>query len=170
MEDAPAIARVHVDSWRTTYREIISEKFLAGLSYEDRTRRWEEWLGRPGAGHAFVVEDLAGHVVGFANGGPERSGDPRYKGELYAIYIEDMQQRKGLGRQLVLAVADAFLRTNMSSMLVWVLVQNHGARNFYEALGGQHVREQPIEIGGTTLTEVAYGWPDLVQLITAASV
>jgi len=46
-------------------------------------------------------------------------------------------------------------------MLVWVLVDNHPARRFYEALGGQELRTQPIEIGGVTLEEVAYGWQDI---------
>ena len=34
--DAPAIARVHVDSWRATYRDIVPEEHLAKLSYEKR--------------------------------------------------------------------------------------------------------------------------------------
>src|SRR5437867_3541445 len=38
--------------------------------------------------------------------------------------------------------------------------------NFYEVLGGQAVRVQPIEIGGSVLDEVAYGWPDTSVLIS----
>jgi hypothetical protein len=43
---------------------------------------------------------------------------------------------------------------------------NSPARAFYEALGGIAVRRQPIDIGGATLTEVAYGWPDLAPLLS----
>jgi hypothetical protein len=32
--DAAAIARVRVDAWRETYRGIVPEAFLDGLSYE----------------------------------------------------------------------------------------------------------------------------------------
>jgi hypothetical protein len=32
--DAGAVARVHVDSWRTTYRGIIADSILSDLSYE----------------------------------------------------------------------------------------------------------------------------------------
>src|ERR1041385_8579918 len=44
-EDAPAIARVHVESWRTTYRGIFPQGLLDGLSIEDRARSWNEVLG-----------------------------------------------------------------------------------------------------------------------------
>ncbi|EPZ52573.1 hypothetical protein [Alicyclobacillus acidoterrestris] len=33
-DDAAGVAKVHVDSWRTTYREIVNDEFLASLSYE----------------------------------------------------------------------------------------------------------------------------------------
>ncbi len=42
------------------------------------------------------------------------------------------------------------------------------SRRFYETLGGAVVRDQPIEIGGVTLTEVAYGYPQLDVLLKAA--
>lgn len=34
--DVPAIAKVQVDSWRTTYKGILSEDVLKNLSYEKR--------------------------------------------------------------------------------------------------------------------------------------
>ncbi|WP_330217584.1 hypothetical protein [Planococcus halocryophilus] len=33
-QDAPGIAKVHVDSWKTTYKEILPSAFLTSLSYE----------------------------------------------------------------------------------------------------------------------------------------
>jgi hypothetical protein len=52
----------------------------------------------------------------------------------------------------------------MNSMLVWVLRDNP-SRGFYEALGGEYVREQAITIGGANLIELAYGWPDTMALL-----
>ena len=34
--DAAAIAKVHVDSWRTTYTGIVPDEYLAQLSYEQQ--------------------------------------------------------------------------------------------------------------------------------------
>jgi hypothetical protein len=39
-DDAEAIARVHVDSWRTTYQGILPDEVLAGLSVERRRAFW----------------------------------------------------------------------------------------------------------------------------------
>jgi hypothetical protein len=34
LSDAAAIARVHVDTWRSTYRGVIANDYLERLSYE----------------------------------------------------------------------------------------------------------------------------------------
>ncbi len=44
LEDAGAIAHVHVESWRTTYAGIVPDAYLAGLDEILRTRLWHEWL------------------------------------------------------------------------------------------------------------------------------
>jgi GNAT superfamily N-acetyltransferase len=142
----------------------VPDEHLASLSYEARAKRWEETLSTTeGPGFVYVAQDDSGNVVGFATGGPERSGDPIYRGELYAIYLLPSHQRKGIGRHLVAIVVNRLMQMGFDSMLIWVLTQNP-SRKFYEALGGQPVREKEIVIGGATLTEVAYGWPDIRAL------
>jgi GNAT superfamily N-acetyltransferase len=159
-EDAADIAHVHVDGWRTAYRGIMPAAFLEGLAVEPRTEFWHGVLTSPPA-HTFmyVAEDAGGGVVGFALGGPERTADPQYQGELQAIYVLEPHQRRGIGRQLVEAVAHGLVRQGLTSMLVWVLRENPWSR-FYEALGGRLLREREIEIAGTPYPERAYGWPD----------
>ena len=97
--DAAAIARVHVDSWRTTYPGIVPDDYLNSLlSYEQREEFWEELLTQgESTTFACVAEDTSGPVVGFASAGSERSGEAAYKGELYTIYILDSHQRQGIG-------------------------------------------------------------------------
>ena len=163
--DAGPIARVHVDAWRTTYAGIVPDEYLAALSYSNRESSWDEILAedQPGAS-IFVAETHGGEVVGFANGGPEREGNQTYRGELYAIYLLEGCQRKGVGRRLVSAVAQRLLVDGLRSMLVWVLQDNHPACRFYESLGGQEVGRKAIDIGGTDLIEVSYGWRDVAGL------
>ena len=160
--DAGPIARVHVDSWRSTYAGIVPDDYLAGLSYQDRESTWNEIL-RTGLPN-FVAETEGGHVVGFAGGGPERQGNEVYCGELYAIYLLEEWQRKGVGRLLVSAIAQRLLVDGFSSMLLWVLEDNHPALRFYESLGGELVGRETITIGGTDLVEVSYGWADIAGL------
>jgi SAM-dependent methyltransferase len=165
VRDVAAIAKVHVDSWRTTYAGVIPDNYLTKLSYEGRERAWHKNFSDPARrGFVYVAEYEKGEVVGFASGGPERNEDPLYRGEMYAVYLLKHFQRRGIGRQLSLAVAQRLLQAGYESMLVWVLAQNP-SRGFYEALGGEVVSEKPIEVGETKLAEVAYGWKDLRPLL-----
>jgi ribosomal protein S18 acetylase RimI-like enzyme len=162
LSDAPAIATVEVASWRTTYGGIVPEDYLSRMTAEEHAERWARLLARPGSlDMTFVVEE-EDRVVGFAKGGPEREGDLRFVGELYAIYLLEEVQRQGHGRALAEAVAEALLRRGLRSMLVWVLRDNLGARRFYESLGGVYLRQHDLDFGaGFTLPEVSYGWSDL---------
>jgi GNAT superfamily N-acetyltransferase len=163
--DAAAIARVHVDSWRTTYAGIVPADYLANLSYARREQFWRDLFSTPTLlGCVYVAAQDTGEIVGFASGGPERSGNALYRGELYAIYLLASYQRQGLGRGLTMAVVQRLLQCGLLSMLVWVLAANPG-RAFYETLGGQQVDEKETTIGAAPLLEVAYGWPDLRELV-----
>ena len=168
--DVDAVGRVHVESWRATYPGIVPDAHLTALSPIRRAEQWRNFLA-DAAGVRFLVvaDDEAGNVVGFAAGGPERSGDPEYRGELYAIYLGASYWRRGVGRELACAVARRLAATGIRSMLVWVLEANTRARGFYETLGGVAVRTQSIEIGGARLTEIAYGWSDLTVLLKSSA-
>ena len=162
--DADAIGRVHVESWRTTYRGIVPQEYLDGLRAEQRAANWRRSLAAsPEQSFVFVAE-RAGAIVGFASGGRERRQSAAFAGELEAIYLLADQQRGGIGHLLVAAVATELLRRDLRSMLLWVLEQNSPARAFYERLGGRIVEQQSVTIGGLALTELANGWHDIAPL------
>jgi ribosomal protein S18 acetylase RimI-like enzyme len=161
--DAADIARVHVASWRTTYRGMLPDDFLASLSEEHYTERWKRVISE-GSSRVHVVDEPKGRIVGFASGGRERAGESTFAGELYAIYVLDSAQRLGHGRELVRAIAGALREMRLPDMIVWVLRDNAAARRFYERLGGTYVRSQPITIGSATLEEVSYGWRALDEI------
>jgi GNAT superfamily N-acetyltransferase len=158
LEDAAGIAKVHVDSWRTTYKGIVPDSFLDRLSYE---KREQIWRGGIEANGVYIAEDESGRVVGFASGGAERTGKyEAYIGELYAIYLLEGQQGKGLGRMLFQSVVNDLKEKKLNSMLIWALEENPACR-FYEKLGGKKADTAEIEIDGKKLGEVAYGWESI---------
>lgn len=163
--DVPAIARVHVDSWRTTYRDIVPEDHLAKLSYAKREEIWNRVI--TDRRQFTLVAEVAGRIVGFASGGRNRGGEADYLGELYAVYLLQAQQQRGLGRRLTLGVASELENTGIPSMLVWVLRETP-ACEFYIKLGGKPVASKLTLIGDKTLEEVAYGWSDLATLLRSA--
>jgi GNAT superfamily N-acetyltransferase len=152
---------VHSTSWRETYAGLLPDEVIANAGFEPALLRWRERLpAKPP--QAVLVWDHP--VSGFAYCGPEREGDPNYRGEVYAIYVLAARQGAGGGRRLMAEAAGRLLAAGMSSMLVWVLRDNHSARGFYEHLGGAHVREKPLGWPGSDAIEVAYGWADTTAL------
>ena len=165
-DDLPAIAKVHVDSWRATYREVLPKGYLNDLSYNARETMWAGAFGEASPTFLVVAEDL-GRVVGFAAGGAARRDTPesrRYGGELYAVYMLESSQRRGLGRRLVAAVADELIRRGHTDLITWVLEDNAACR-FYERLGGERLGSKTVEIAEMSLRAVAYGWPDASVLL-----
>ena len=167
--DAPGIARVRVDSWRTTYRGMMPDAYLDGMQLDASTALWDRVLT---AGPNTTCVFVAAHgsdVVGFSGG--NRLAEPKYgfDAELTAVYLRLEFQRAGLGRQLVGAVAEAQRAGGATGFITWVIAGNKAARAFYEGLGGELIVEQPFQWDGMDLVEAAYGWRDLPALISACS-
>ena len=136
LEDAAGIAKVHVDSWRTTYKGIVPNTYLDSLSYEEREQNWKRGIEY---NHIYIAEDENGKIVGFATGGKERTGKyEAYVGELYAIYLLEEEQGKEIGRKLFNKVVNDLKEMKLNSMLIWVLEEN-SACHFYEKLGGKKI-------------------------------
>lgn len=163
-EDAAAIAQVHVASWRSTYRGIVPHPYLDLLDEGEFTERWKDWLVSEET-VSLLVAEAGNRVCGFAAGGPIRKPISCYDGEVYAIYLMQPNQRKGIGRELFVRVAGVLAARGMQGLLVWVLRENP-ATEFYARLGGEVVAEETIEIGGATLPEIAYGWSDFAATIS----
>jgi GNAT superfamily N-acetyltransferase len=160
VRDASAIAHVHVQSWLTTYAGIVPRDYLASLNEAERARAWEKWLA---SGITVFVAEVSHKVVGFAGGGPAREPVAPYDAELYTLYLLQNEQKRGLGKALLVEIARSLRQGGHHGMLVWVLAQNPAVR-FYEKSGAYYLREKQTDIGGASLTELALGWPDLKHL------
>ena len=165
--DAAAIARVTIATWRAAYRGIVPERVLDGLSQEAMTALFDRSLGRvtPQGPFYLVVEAPGYGVVGYLGGGPERTGDPAFTGEVLQLYVLPTWQARGLGRRLLGMGARRLEQRGHHSLLIWVYTANEAGRRFYEALGGAYLREREVEIFGARMQETAYGWPDLGVLL-----
>ncbi len=163
--DAAAIARLHLDNWRIAYRGIVPDNLLDAITVESRQQHWDGVLAEPdGAEFVYVAEDAGGWLIGIASGGPELGGNPPYRGELYVLHVRPDAQGKGVGRALMRAVAERLAADGVTTLLVWMLRENHPARCFYAALGGQFIREQPALFEGMLLMDTGYGWLDTIPL------
>jgi GNAT superfamily N-acetyltransferase len=167
VSDAPAIARVRIESWRATYRGLIPDAYLDGMQVDASTALWERVLAANAAAASVFVLTNDDVVCGFAAG--NRLTEPRYAmdAELSAVYLQRDYQRAGLGHRLVGAVVDAQRAQGATGLIVWTIAGNKPARAFYEQLGGALLVEQPFQWDGMDLVEAGYGWSDLPALAAA---
>ena len=161
--DAEDLARVHVASWRETYRGLLPDAFLARMSEPGFARRFGRDLADAERGVTLAAADRYG-LVGYAQGGPSRRG-ARGEAEIATLYVLRHAQGHGLGAQLMRETARALAAQGATSLLISVLRDNIRARGFYEHLGGapEAARREPGP-GGQLLYEVAYAWPDITVL------
>lgn len=162
LSDAPGIAKVHVDCWRTAYQGSVPQDHLDQLSYAKREQIWTSILERNTPGHnLFVAVTDDNRVVGLVDGGANRTPDmTSFEGEVNAIYLLEEFQNIGLGKKLFLRCLEQLTIDGFKSAVVWVLADNP-TRHFYARLGGELAGERIINIGGTDLKELAFGWSDL---------
>lgn len=103
-------------------------------------------------------------IKGFISGGKERTKRFGFDGEIYAIYLLEAYQRKGLGTMLLEAFAKEMKDAGYSSILVWVLTQNPSSK-FYMDHGAKLVDKEETTIGKGTYQETAFGWKNIDLLL-----
>ena len=102
-DDAAGITRIHVGSWKRTYRGILPDERLNALNVEEQARIRRGRLTNPY--HAelrdwvLVEED---EIIGWAATGPARDDDlDQSSHELLAIYLDPDRVGEGHGRALM---------------------------------------------------------------------
>jgi len=155
IQDAEAIAAIHVRAWQEAYRGIIPDEYLRSLRSERREVMWREAL-QSADSDTWVAED-AERVLGWINTGPSRdAGADCRAGELRALYVDPGAWRRGIGRALWREAEAALRAAKFEHVTLWVLEANRSARRFYEAIGfGADLGyERTIERGGASLREI----------------
>lgn len=175
VEDANAIARIRVASWRRTYRGIVPDETLVAMDVGENTATARRWLAQVADGSrgplacAFVVAGADGETCGFAHAGAARplesgAAPEPFDSEVYALYLMPGYERRGLGGRLLAAATGHLRRRGARSAIIWALERNPN-RGFYEALGGVVVYTQILHFGEREVAEVGFGWPELDSLI-----
>jgi L-amino acid N-acyltransferase YncA len=160
IKDIDGIVNVHVNSWKTTYKGIISPTYLSRISSNDRKTRWESTFANLKEDEIIYVIEEHGKVLGFLNGGRSRGSEEGIETEIYSLYLLEEAQGKGYGKILISNFMKHISSKSYRNTMVWVL-ENNASIEFYKKLGGQEIRKQQITIGEETFIEVALGWKDI---------
>ena len=135
-DDAPAIAALHVASWRDAYAHILDPAFLAGPVEEDRMRCWTGRFADPRPDQHVVLaldgEQPAGFVCVFAE------QDPVWGALVDNLHVLPGLRGRGIGAQLLGRAAEWVDTVRPGSPLhLWVFEANRPAMQFYERMGAQ---------------------------------
>lgn len=154
--DAEAVARLHVRSWQSAYRGLISQEHLDSLDPDAWARKYA--FGRIGIGAPSTVVAVDGPTIcGFATTGLCRDTDLPNFGELMAIYVDPACVRTGIGRLLIGAARERLRRVGLTAASLWVLDGNARARGFYESDGWRFDGTQRTRtFGDAAAAEVRY--------------
>lgn len=174
--DAPAVAGIHAQSWRATYRGTLRDAYLDGDLAAERLALWRTRLAAPaGAAVGTIAEagvdaaggDAAGEVVGFA--WVVLRADPAWGMLLDNLHVRPDLKARGIGRRLLEAACrQAAALEPAAGLYLWVHEANVDARSFYERLGATIAERAVADApGGGRVAEVRYAWPTVGALLDA---
>jgi len=169
--DSDNISSLHVDATRHGYQNFADASYLAQLDQDITPAKWAEWLND--STHALIAftDDSEAQATGFISFGPirtrikeDRGIMPSWPGEIYGLYLHPDHWGNGIAQALMRAITDPMRKNYWDKALLWVIDKNKRAVSFYEQMGGQRVGKQQADIGGKTVTELAFGWKDITRI------
>lgn len=140
--DTAAVAAFHHRIWHQTYRDMAPPEARAQLDLDWRLAQWSGWLTRP-APFATLLAERDGAIAGLVSFGPTDHPAFAGRGEIGHLYVDAEQRGRGLGRQLLTQAIAQLRAAGFGGVGLAVVRDNHAARAFYAAAGGQ-------EAGGFT--------------------
>lgn len=165
LSDTERIAFIHAESWRSTYRGILSDEFLDKAVWDERRAFWQKRMREPGAEQRLILLACEkNEVLGFLC--LYLDADPRWDALLDNLHIVPGMRGRGFGSMMMSHAAAWVLQQRPGSgMYLWVYEQNLEARGFYENLGGlqgETLLKRTAE--GKQVPALRYVWRDLHAL------
>jgi ribosomal protein S18 acetylase RimI-like enzyme len=157
--DAAAVGMVQAAVWRAAYSDLLPQEVVDQFEPASFASVWRSSLKNPPSPrHVLLVACAGEQVVGFAAVGPSSDRDAdETSGEVLALGVHPDAQRSGHGSRLLNAAVDTLRGRGFTSMSVWLLARDEGARAFLAAAGlapdGAY-RDRVIDVDGGLAREV----------------
>ena len=166
--DVPEIIRIHRETWRLAYAQLLPEDVLSTLDTD------EAWSLAVQSG-AVLVATEGEWTVGFvvASKAPEEEvakadgslPDDAATTALLHVLTEPRWGRRGHGTRLVAEACRQLANAGATRGIAWIPEADKASRNFYERLGWTgDGTVRTLDAGGRPLREVRVSGPLAVRL------
>jgi ribosomal protein S18 acetylase RimI-like enzyme len=171
-DDAAAIARVLVDTYRVAHRGQVPDRLLdfppIDEAYAESERNWRRALNEiastPQSRERIFIAVEGERVVGLGMGVPRGLPELQFAGfagEVVCLYVAVTHQRRGIGSQLLRAIFQHLAHVGLLPIAIECLSANLPARRFYEAMGGRNVGDRTRNDDDFLLPATVYGWSEV---------
>ena len=167
IDEAEAMARLHIACWREAYAGIVPAETLAAADLAQRSAVWRETIRDPDrfALAGFENQMPVAFILVRPNDDPAIIGAD---GQVAALYVLASHYRLKLGSRLLAAAARWWLTRGGTALGLGVLAANARAMAFYERMGGQVVKRGSFNWDGYELPDAKYVFDNLPQLAAKA--
>ena len=154
--DSKIITRIHLNSWKTTYNKFFLEEVFENQekTFEQRNNNIKEAIENDNEYHYIVYEEN-NIIKGFACYGKGRGENYKNTGEVYSIYLEQENQRKGIGSKLIKKCFNILKKEGYKNIIIRCLKGNP-SEFFYKSLGGKVIDKEDAVVGGIDIIENIY--------------
>lgn len=154
--DVPQIAKVHVESWKQSFKGIAPEDYLNSLSIEKREKVFKERMAE-NSYRMLVAEDREKGIVGFIDFGKPDFENFGYDARIFSFYFLPEFQRRGLGERLFKTCIERIAEEGFKSVCLDTLEMSP-YRRFYEKHSGTIVARDKHSLGEREFATIIYGW------------
>ena len=163
--DAEAIAKLHTQSWRQTYRGILRDEYLDGTIGEERYAVWQKRFADPAANQRSLVAEGDNQLLGFICLFLDE--DPQLGKLIDNLHVASASKGQGIGARLMREATRLFIpQATQPGFYLDVYEANQSAIQFYERMGGTNVgREDHDNPDGGRAMTLRYAWKTAADLL-----
>lgn len=121
-QDIPAVVDIQINRWKTAYKGVVADDFLASMNREERIAKREKDFSEKD----FIVAMIRDELVGFSRYTDHPDQIQGFSGidcELCALYVKPEQKYHGIGIKLVQSMMNQFQKKKRQILVVGCMMK-----------------------------------------------
>ncbi|MCI8453059.1 MAG: GNAT family N-acetyltransferase [Lachnospiraceae bacterium] len=157
-KDLDQIANVYIKNHRSTYKGLLSDEYLCGLTFDYGRNKWEAYLRDESKKIWAAYEETL--FLGFAAGMEDAELDRTWY--LDSLHVTEDARGKGVGTALIRTVGQYAREHHYNRMSICIVKGNEAAGGLYRRLGARHFKDFEDLFAGTVSHSEKLLWEPVV--------